>query len=182
MHFHFCNVTWNETWNVPMFGADNIASLTDSCPRNINIKHRKSVSLSISAFTNTASHQAVVACFVSKMYISEANLYCDRRQYREILRLTQTGQRALQVFAPPPPIIGLRYSRWYVGPSERKTSKTSFGDVIRWWEMALKSKYYALGCLHVKGLYKRGLERASEYLLVSSQFVHWDSKIKQYLV
>ena len=70
MHFQFCNVTWNETWNVPMFLADNIASLTDSCPRNINIKHRKSVSLSISAFTNTASHQAVVACFVSKMYIS----------------------------------------------------------------------------------------------------------------
>ena len=74
MHFHFCNVTWNETWNVPMFGADNIASLTDSCPRNINIKHRKSVSLSISAFTNTASHQAVG----SGMFCVR-NVYCHFR-------------------------------------------------------------------------------------------------------
>ena len=52
-----------------MFRADNIASLTDSWPRNINIKHRKSVSQSISVLINTASHRTV-ACFVSKMYIS----------------------------------------------------------------------------------------------------------------
>ena len=185
MHFHFCNVTWNETWNVPMFRADNIASLTDSCPRNINIKHRKSVSLSISAFTNTASHQAV-----GRGMFCVRNVYCHFRS--KFISRQAPIQRNIKINANRPESAAsfcatsshhrVAIQLLIVGRSERKTSKTSFGDVIRWWEMPFKSKYYALGCLHVKGLYKRGLERASEYLLVSSQFVHWDSKIKQYLV